>query len=147
MIRHRPHVGNPPTARAHCLLRGELINRSVPGLARPRSGVVHRGDDPRGFFKVLGVVSDRLSPTRDIRIKGFLKQAEFVTLRMHRGETLENVRFIGSMDTRSLRGMPYQLANMVIVETTSGERILLRPDGIRSIRQMSGDPGVGPDLR
>jgi hypothetical protein len=99
------------------------------------------------FFKLLGALSDRLSPTRNIKIKGFLKQADFVTLHMNRGESLENVRFIGFADATSFKGMPYQLANMVIVESRSGERILLRADSIRSIRQVSAEPSDAADSR
>lgn len=93
------------------------------------------------FFNALAAVKNRLTPARSIRIKGFLNKADRVTLHLSRGEILEDVRFIGFLDTTSLKGaVPYQLSNMVILESQSGERILLRADNIRSIRQLNVEP-------
>jgi hypothetical protein len=98
------------------------------------------------FFTALAWVKDRLSPSRSIKIKGFLNKTDRVTLHLSRGETLENVRFVGFTDPSSFKGgIPYQLSNMVILESHSGERILLRADSIRSIRQLNGEPAVAPN--
>lgn len=92
------------------------------------------------FFNALAAVKNLLSPARSGKIKGFLDEKDRVTVHLIRGEILENVRFVGLLDRASVRGgLPHQLANMVIVESESGERILLRADSIRSIRQLSAD--------
>src|SRR2546428_7793334 len=98
------------------------------------------------FFTALAAVKERLSPSRSIKIKGFLKKADRVTVLLNRGEALENVRFVGFTDPSSFKGgIPYQLSNMVILESSSGERILLRADSIRSIRQLKAEPGPPPN--
>lgn len=98
------------------------------------------------FFTVLGAIRDRLSPSRSIKIKGFLNKADRVSLQLSRGETLENVRFVGVTDPSSFKGgIPYQLSNMAVLESESGERILLRADSIRSIRQVKAAPNDAPE--
>lgn len=92
------------------------------------------------FFHLLAAVKRFFSSDNSIKIKGFLDKDARVTLLMKRGETLENVRFIGFTDvTHSKGNLPYQLRNMAIVESLSGERILLRSDHIRSIRHLKSE--------
>lgn len=92
------------------------------------------------FFNVLAAVKGTISPARKIKIKGFLKDRDRVTLELKRGDALEDVRFIGFLDHTSVKGgLPHQLANMLIVETRSGERILLRAEDVRSIRQLKSE--------
>lgn len=93
------------------------------------------------FYSALGAVKDRLSPSRSIKINGFLNKTDRVTVYLNRGETLRDVRFIGFTDPSSFKGnVPYHLMNMVILESQAGERILLKADSIRSIRQLSAEP-------
>lgn len=92
------------------------------------------------FFNVLAAVKRAISPVKKITIKGFLKDHDRVTLQMKRDEAMEDVRIVGFLDATSAKGvLPYQLANMMVVETRSGERILLRAEDVRSIRQLKSD--------
>lgn len=92
------------------------------------------------FFNVMNAIKDRLSPAKTIKIKKFLNDADRVTLELNRGQKIENVRFLGFTDSSNYKsGLPYQLLNMVILETTDKERILLRADSIRSIRQLNSE--------
>lgn len=98
------------------------------------------------FFHLLAAVKRLFSPERVIKVKGFLEKDARVTLHLKRGETLENVLFIGFTDVTHLQdNLPYQLRNMAILESLSGERILVRSDHIRSIRQLKSEPREPPN--
>jgi hypothetical protein len=44
---------------------------------------------------------------------------------------------VGFTDPNSMKGVPYQLNNMVVFETTGGKRVLLRADTLRMIEEVS----------
>ena len=92
------------------------------------------------FFTLLGLVKDRFSSSKFIKIKKLLNQPETVTVHLSSGKTVPNVRFVGFTDPASLKGVPYQLSNMVVFETTDGRRVLLRADAIRIMEEQTKTP-------
>jgi multicomponent Na+:H+ antiporter subunit F len=92
------------------------------------------------FFTVLGAIKDRFSSSKFIKIKKLLNQPEKVTLHLASGKTVADVHFVGFTDPASLKGVPYQLSNMVVFETTDGRRVLLRADTIRMMEEQRKTP-------
>jgi hypothetical protein len=87
------------------------------------------------FFTVLGAIKDRFPSVKYIKIKKLLKDSDFVTIHLTSGKAISNVKFVGFTDPSSFKGIPYQLANMVVYESTDGRRILVRADTIRMMEQ------------
>jgi hypothetical protein len=92
------------------------------------------------FFTFLGRIKDRFSSAKFIKIKKLLNQPEMVTLHLASGKTVSDVHFVGFTDPASLKGVPYQLSNMVVFETTDGRRVLLRADAIRMMEEQRKTP-------
>jgi hypothetical protein len=89
------------------------------------------------FFKLLGLIQWMVGKPAVVKIKGLLKDAAWINVHLAGGKILENVRFVGFTDASSIKDgrIPYQLANMVVLETTEEKRILLRADLIRMIEE------------
>lgn len=86
------------------------------------------------FFAVMGAIKSRLTSARYIKLKGFLKDGEVVDVHLTSGKVMEGLSFVGFMDTAAMKGgLPYQLQNMVVFETTDRRRVMLRGDLIKII--------------
>src|SRR6516164_8275622 len=90
------------------------------------------------FFKVVGLLQIKMGAPALIKMKGFLKDAAWINVHLAGGKVLERVRFVGFTDHSSAKGgrIPYQLANMVVLETSAGKRILLRSDAVKMIEEV-----------
>jgi hypothetical protein len=90
------------------------------------------------FFKLAGLAQAKMGPPTLIKMKGFLKDAAWLNVHLAGGKVLERVRFVGFTDNSSSKGgrIPYQLANMVVLETAAGKRILLRSDAVKMIEEI-----------
>jgi hypothetical protein len=90
------------------------------------------------FFKVVGLLQIKMGAPALIKMKGFLKDAAWINVHLAGGKVLERVRFVGFTDHSSAKGgrIPYQLANMVVLETSAGKRILLRSDAVKMIEEI-----------
>jgi hypothetical protein len=97
------------------------------------------------FFNVVGAIKGRFASAKFIKIKNLLTQPENVTVHLSSGKTVSDVRFIGFTDPASLKGVPYQLSNMVVFEASDGRRLLLRADAIRIIeeKKKTSEPAGG----
>ena len=73
-----------------------------------------------------------------IKMKGFLKDASWINVHLAGGKLLERVKFVGFTDHSSAKGrhIPYQLSNMVVLETAAGKRILVRSDAVKMIEEI-----------
>jgi hypothetical protein len=90
------------------------------------------------FFKVAGLLQTKMGAPALIKMKGFLKDAAWINVHLAGGKILERVRFVGFTDHSPPKGgrVPYQLANMVVLETSAGKRILLRSDAVKMIEEV-----------
>jgi ABC-type lipoprotein release transport system permease subunit len=91
------------------------------------------------FFTLLNAIQRRLSKTAIINVKGIFKTSEWLNVHLNGSKTVERVKFIGFTDPNSMKGVPYQLNNMVVFETAAGKRVLLRADTIRMIEELHAD--------
>jgi hypothetical protein len=93
------------------------------------------------FFKTInwiGRMFDR-SPAK-IAFKGILNEKTLVTVHLTTGKPYEGVRLLGFTDASSVKDIPYQLHNMVILEHDDGRRSIIQAKSIRSIE-------VGPNMQ
>ena len=90
------------------------------------------------FFKVVGLLQTKLGAPAIIKMKGFLKDAAWINVHLAGGKLLERVKFVGFTDHSSAKGghIPYQLSNMVVLETAAGKRILIRSDAVKMIEEI-----------
>ena len=90
------------------------------------------------FFKVLGILQAKMGAPAIIKMKSFLKDAAWINVHLAGGKLLERVRFVGFTDHSSVKGghIPYQLSNMVVLETAAGKRILIRSDAVKMIEEV-----------
>ncbi len=90
------------------------------------------------FFKVVGVLQSKMGALGIIKMKGFLKDAAWINVHLAGGKLLERVKFVGFTDHSSAKGghIPYQLSNMVVLETSAGKRILIRSDAVKMIEEI-----------
>ncbi len=85
------------------------------------------------FFKIISYIGDRVSPVKQIKIKKLLSQSELVTTHLTSGDKIPNLKFIGFTDTGSVKGVPYELTNLVTFEKPDGTTILVRANRIKMI--------------
>lgn len=90
------------------------------------------------FFKVVGLLQTKMGAPAIIKMKGFLKDAAWINVHLAGGKLLERVKFVGFTDHSSAKGghIPYQLSNMVVLETAAGKRILIRSDAVKMIEEI-----------
>jgi hypothetical protein len=90
------------------------------------------------FFKVVGLLQAKMGAPANIKMKGFLKDAAWINVHLAGGKLLERVKFVGFTDQSSAKGghIPYQLSNMVVLETAAGKRILIRSDAVKMIEEI-----------
>jgi hypothetical protein len=88
------------------------------------------------FFKLLNAIQRRFSKTAIIKLKGIFTNSELLNVHLNGAKTVSHVRFVGFTDSNSMKGIPYQLNNMVVFETTDGKRVLLRAETIRMIEEI-----------
>src|SRR6516164_4758101 len=90
------------------------------------------------FFKVAGLLQTKMGAPALIKMRGFLKDAAWINVHMAGGKILERVRFVGFTDHATGKGghIPYQLLNMLVLESAAGKRILLRADVVKMIEEV-----------
>jgi hypothetical protein len=90
------------------------------------------------FFKLVGLAQTKMGAPALIKVKGFLKDAAWINVHLAGGKVLERVRFVGFTDSSSAKGgrIPYQLSNMVVLETSAAKRILIRSDAVKMIEEI-----------
>ena len=99
------------------------------------------------FFKTIGYLGDRVSPVKHIKIKKLLSQSELVTAHLTSGDEIPNLKFIGFTDTGSVKGVPYELTNLVTFEKPDGTTVLVRANRIKMIegqKQKISEPATAP---
>lgn len=96
-----------------------------------------------GFFPLVGMIRDRVSPPAAKLVKVLLKDTERVTIHLSGAALLEDVRVVGFVQTTGTRGIPYPLAPLLVVETADGHRSLVRAVHVRMISTapLAGGPG------
>jgi len=85
------------------------------------------------FFKIIGYLGDRVSPVKHIKIKKLLSQSELVTAHLTSGDKIVNLKFIGFTDNTSVKGVPFELTNLVTFEKPDGTTVLVRANRIKMI--------------
>ena len=101
------------------------------------------------FFKFIGYIGDRVSPVKHIKIKKLLSQSELVTAHFTSGDRIPNLKFIGFTDSASVKGVPYELTNLVTFEKLDGSKMLVRANRIKLIegqKQEISEQSLGGDL-
>ncbi|MHC4399962.1 MAG: hypothetical protein ACYTG0_09805 [Planctomycetota bacterium] len=91
------------------------------------------------FFVCFSWLSGKARRQAPVKLQGLLNESDRVTMHLAGGKKLENVRFVGLTDPASLKGLPFDLANMVIVEDESGLRTLIRANLVRMIEECRED--------
>jgi hypothetical protein len=90
-----------------------------------------------GFFTIVGYFKRVTRGFDIVKMKGFIKDGRLINVHLSSGKTLAGVRFVGFTDqTAGKGGVPYQLASMVILETTKGARAYVRADCIRMFEEV-----------
>ncbi len=88
------------------------------------------------FFLGVGCVRRATRGFDVLKLKGFIKDGKLVNLYLSGGKSVLGVRFVGFTDGGAGKGgVPYQLSNMVVLESTKGARILIRADAVRMIEE------------
>jgi len=85
------------------------------------------------FFKIISYIGDRVSPVKHIKIKKLLSQSELVTAHLTSGDKIPNLKFIGFTDTGSVKGVPFEMTNLVTFEKPDGVTVLVRANRIKMI--------------
>ena len=84
------------------------------------------------FFALLNAVKDSLKKPQHIQIKGFLSEAELVTVHLTSGKVISGLKFVGVVDASTIKGnLPWQLTSMVVFETEDQRRVMVRGDSIK----------------
>jgi hypothetical protein len=95
------------------------------------------------FFTLLGYVSKAVSGYKVVKLKGLLKDGDLVNIHLVGGKTLEHMKFIGFTDGPAVKGnIPFQMRNMVVLESTKGLRLFLRADSVKMIEEIGEDASV-----
>jgi hypothetical protein len=91
------------------------------------------------FFSVLGYVKRVCGGPTVLKVKGLLNDGRLLNVHLNNGKILEAVKFIGFADPNSPKGagLPYQFANMLIVENASGSRLLIRAETVRMLEEIT----------
>jgi hypothetical protein len=91
------------------------------------------------FFQGLAMLNRRLGPSASVKFREVLKQESWINVHLAGGRVLERVQFLGFTDGYSVKGgnVPYHLANMIILRTDKGTRILLRADSVKMLEELS----------
>ena len=98
------------------------------------------------FFRIIGYLGDKVSPVKHIKIKKLLSQSELVTAHLTSGDKIPNLKFIGFTDSTSVKGVPYELTNLVTFEKPDGSKMLVRANRIKVIegqKQEISEPNIG----
>jgi hypothetical protein len=91
------------------------------------------------FFTLLNSSKRRFSQFKIIELNGLFKTSDFLNIHLSSGKSVYHVKFIGFTDSESMKGIPHQLANMVVFVNAHGKRVLLRPDSIRMMEEIHSD--------
>ena len=89
-----------------------------------------------GFFTAVGHFKSKTRGFDILNFKGFIKDGKLINVHLSGGKTLTGVRFVGFTEGGGKGGIPYQLTNMVILETTKGARIFIRGDSVKMIEEV-----------
>ena len=93
------------------------------------------------FFTLLNSSKRRFSKVNLIKLDGLFMTSGFLNVHLSNGKSVYRVKLMGFTDTESIKGIPHQLTNMVVFENAYGKRVLLRPDSIRMMEEISEDAG------
>ena len=98
------------------------------------------------FFTIVGYFKSKTRGFDILKLKGFIKDGKLVNVYLSGGKSVLGVRFVGFTDQSvGKAGVPYQLSNMVVLETTNGSRVLIRADSVRMIEEVE-DARFNPSL-
>lgn len=89
------------------------------------------------FFTVLSAVKQRVRGFEVLRWKGLIREGRLINVHLSSGKLLTGVRLVGSTSQHTARdGLPYQLANLLVLETASGARVFVRADSVRMMEEI-----------
>src|SRR6266446_9742887 len=90
------------------------------------------------FFQGLAMLNRRFGPSAEIKFREVLKRDTWLNVHLAGGKVLERVQFLGFTDSHSVKGgnVPYHLANMMILRTCAGRRVLLRADSVKMLEEI-----------
>jgi hypothetical protein len=92
------------------------------------------------FFTALNFLKGKLAGDKVVKMQTFIQDATLVNVHLVGGNSLERMRFIGFTNRGSVKGnVPFQLTNMVVLESEQGLRTLIRADSIKMIQEI-GNP-------
>jgi hypothetical protein len=91
-----------------------------------------------GFFTLLSWLKRLTHPSGIVEFRALSKSGKLVNVHLSGGKILQRYRFIGFSDNASLKGggLPYQLANMLVLESATGARTYLRADSVKMIEEL-----------
>jgi hypothetical protein len=93
-----------------------------------------------GFFTIISFLKKSTRGFDVVKLKGFIKDGKLVNVHLSSGKSVLKVRFVGfTNQTSGKGGVPYQLSNMVVLETEMGMRVLIRSDVVRMIEEIEND--------
>lgn len=88
------------------------------------------------FFTGLGYFKKGVRGPGVKTLSGFIRDGKLVNVHLSGSRTLEGVRFIGVTESNSIKGeIPYQLTGMVVFETKSRSRVMVRGDSVKMIEE------------
>lgn len=88
------------------------------------------------FSKLMNLV-ERPRRAIVVRIDGLLNGGRMVNIHFANGKQISAVMLVGFTNEKSTKGMlPYQFIRMLVCETSTGSRMLIRPDAVRIIEEI-----------
>jgi hypothetical protein len=95
------------------------------------------------FFMLVSFFKGKIRGFDVVKMNGFIKDGKLVNVHLSSGKIVTEVRFIGfTSQTTGKGGIPYQLASMVVLETTKGARVLIRADTVRMFEETDNCPAL-----
>ena len=87
------------------------------------------------FFLIVNGIKS-LSRSFDIvKLKGFIKDGKAVNVHLTNGTSIDGLRFVGF--TKNESNIPYHLQHLLVLETATEERVLLRADRVAVIEEVA----------
>jgi hypothetical protein len=89
------------------------------------------------FFTAVGHFKSKTLGFDILKLKGFIKDGKLINVYLNGGKSVLRVRFVGfTGQSVGKGGVPYQLSNMVVLETVKGSRVLVRSDSVSMIEEV-----------
>jgi hypothetical protein len=93
------------------------------------------------FFTGLNAFNRATRGFGVLKLKGFISDGRLINVYLNGGRSVLGVRFVGFTDRGAGKGgVPYQMSGMVVLENTTGGRILIRADAVRMIEEVEDAP-------